>query len=179
MWSHFLRMYESRYLQCVITSNLINENYFRDFFSLRISLGDTDRHASLSLRLIKMAAPCCNLAMASCLCCLSNRKWPPFCCCCRLKAHRLARCLKPPFWSQRTESRQQRREGLKGGHGAEVRHSTVVVMAKEQWGKMAGEEERIKRWGSYVRKAAEPPLLGVREALAEGLSVAAWPLKGS
>lgn len=101
-------------------------------------LGDVDRLASFSLGLIKMPAPCCTFAMASCLCSLSNRKWPPLRCCCRLKAHRLARRLKPPFWSQRTESRQQRRERLKGGHGAEVRDSAVVVMAKEQWGRWPG-----------------------------------------
>lgn len=94
--------------------------------------------ASLYLELIKAPAPCCNLAMASCLCSLSNRKWPPLCCCCRLKAHRLARCLKPPFWSHRTESRQQRREGPEGGQGAEVRDFAVVVMAKEQWGRWPG-----------------------------------------
>lgn len=106
--------------------------------------GDIDGRASPSLRLIKLPAPCCTLAMASCLCSLSNRKWPPLCCCCRLKAHRLARRLKPPFWSQGTESRQQRRERRKGGHGAEVRDSVVDVMAKEQWGKMAGREKELK-----------------------------------
>ncbi|TKS76013.1 DNA helicase INO80 [Collichthys lucidus] len=113
------------------------------------ALGDVDRRASLYLRLIGTPAPCCTLAMASCLCSLSNRKWPPLCCCCRLKAHRLARRLEPPFWSQRTESRQQRREGRKGGHGAEVRDSMVVVMAKEQWGEDGREGERIKTWGSF------------------------------
>lgn len=136
------------------------------FFCLRISLRDTDRHASLSLRLIKMAAPCCNLAMASCLCCLSNRKWPPFCCCCRLKAHRLAWCLKPPFWSQRTESRQQRREGLKGGHGAEVRDSTMVVMAKEQWGRWPGREKELKDGDhTFGRLPSSCPLLSYERRL--------------
>lgn len=113
-------------------------------FSSHSCLWRHQRRASPSLRLIKPPAPCCTLAMASCLCSLSNRKWPPLCCCCRLKAHRLARRLKPPFWSQRTESRQQRGERRKGGHGAEVRDSMVVVMAKEQWGKMAGREKELK-----------------------------------
>lgn len=103
-----------------------------------------------------MPAPCCTLAMASCLCSLSNRKWPPLCCCCRLKAHRLARRLKPPFWSQRTESRQQRREGRKGGHGAEVRDSVVVVMAKEQWGKMAGREKELKHGDHSFTRQPSP-----------------------
>lgn len=93
---------------------------------------DTELGAFSDLRLINLPAPCCTLAMASCLCTLSKRKWPPLCCCCRLKAHRLIRRLKPPFWSQRTESRQQRIERRIGGHGAEVRVSIVVVMAKEQ-----------------------------------------------
>lgn len=82
--------------------------------------------------------------MASCLLSLSNRKWPPLRCCCRLKAHRLARCLNPPFWSLWTESRQQRRETRKGGHGAEVRDTEVVVMAKEHRGKMAGRKKDLE-----------------------------------
>ncbi|KAK6297788.1 hypothetical protein J4Q44_G00323710 [Coregonus suidteri] len=64
-----------------------------------------------------MPVPCSILAMAPCPCSLSYRKWPPLCCC-RPKAHRLTRCLDPPSWSQRTESRQQLRESAKGGHGA-------------------------------------------------------------
>lgn len=117
---------------------------------------DTDRRAPLYLRLIKMTAPCCTLAMASCLCSLSKRKWPPLCCCCRLKAHRLTRRLKPPFWSQRTESRQQRRERRKGGHGAKVRVSMVVVMAKEQWGKMAGREKELKHGDHSLTRQPSP-----------------------
>lgn len=119
-------------------------------------LGDIDGRASLYLRLIKTPAPCCTLAMASCLCSLSNRKWPPLCCCCRLKAHRLARRLKPPFWSQRTESRQQRRERRKRGHGAEVRDSVVVVMAKEQRGKMAGREKELKHGDHSFTRQPSP-----------------------
>lgn len=124
------------------------------------AVGDFDRRASLYLRLIKTPAPCCTLAMASCLCSLSNRKWPPLCCCCRLKAHRLARRPKPPFWSQRTESRQQRRERRKGGHGAEVRDSMVVVMAKEQWGKMAGREKELKHGDHSFRVPRSYPQQG-------------------
>lgn len=102
--------------------------------------------------------------MASCLCSLSNRKWPPLRCCCRLKAHRLARRLKPPFWSQRTESRQRRRETAKGGHGAEVRDSLVVVMAKEQRGEDGREGERIKTWGSFVHQGDRVPARVCSEA---------------
>ena len=119
---------------------------------------DIHGRASFSLRLIITPAPCCTLAMASCLCSLSNRKWPPLCCCCRLKAHRLARRLKPPFWSQRTESRQQRRERRKRGHGAEVRDSMVVVMAKEQWGKMAGREKELKHGDHSFARQPSPRL---------------------
>lgn len=120
--------------------------------------GGPEKRASLYLRWIKMPAPCCTLAMASCLCSLSNRKWPPLCCCCRLKAHRLTRRPKPPFWSQRTESRQQQRERRKGGHRAEVRVSMVVDMAKEQWGKMAGREKELKHGDHSFARQSSPRL---------------------
>lgn len=127
------------------------------------------------LYLINFPALCCNLAMASCLFTLCKRKWPPLCCCCRLKAHRLARRPKPPFWSQRTESRQQRIERRIGGHGAEVRVSIAVVMAKEQWGEDGREGERIKTWGSFAHQATRVPRScphWVHGARAEGLTIA-------
>lgn len=113
--------------------------------------------------------------MASCLCSLSNRKWPPLCCCCRLKAHRLARRLTPPFWSHRTASRQQQGERRKGGHGAKVRDSVVVVMAKEQWGKMAGREKELKHGDHSFARQLGPRSYTQQgyEARAEGL-VCQW-----
>ncbi|RVE56183.1 hypothetical protein OJAV_G00233440 [Oryzias javanicus] len=55
--------------------------------------------------------------MASCLHSLRDRKWPPLRRCCRLKAHRLTRRLEPPFWSERTVSRLQRRQRAEGVTG--------------------------------------------------------------
>lgn len=103
------------------------------------------RPLSLYLGLIASPARCCILAMASCLSSLSNRKWPPLCCCCRLKAPRLTGRPKPPFWSQRTESRQQREERRKGGHGAEVRSLRGGCYREgAMGGKMAGREKELK-----------------------------------
>lgn len=77
--------------------------------------------------------------------------------------------------SENRESAAAKREAKRGDTGAEVRDSVLVVMAKEQWGKMAG-RERIKTWGSFVHQATESPLVSatrIREARAEGLTVAA------
>ncbi|KAF7655717.1 hypothetical protein LDENG_00051910 [Lucifuga dentata] len=113
--------------------------------------------------------------MASCLCSLSNRKWPPLRCCCRLKAQRLARRFKPPFWSHRTESRQQRREKRKGGHGAEVRLLSGCY-GEEAMGEDGREGERIKTWGAFVHQATESLLVfqgWVERPGPRGLAVAA------
>lgn len=137
--------------------------------------GGPEKRASLYLRWIKMPAPCCTLAMASCLCSLSNRKWPPLCCCCRLKAHRLTRRPKPPFWSQRTESRQQQRERRKGGTQGRGESLHGGCYGEGAMGKDGREGERIKTWGSFFRQAIESPLVSatrVRQARTEGLAVA-------
>lgn len=55
--------------------------------------------------------------------------------------------------SENRESAAATRETEKGGHGAEVRDSLVVVMAKEQRGKMAGREKELKHGDhSFTRR---------------------------
>lgn len=73
-------------------------------------------------------------------------------------------------------SRQQQEERRKGGYGAEVRDSVVVVMANEQWGKMAGREKELKHGDHSFTRQPESPLVSsirLREARADGLVVAA------
>ena len=134
----------------------------------KLFLDGIKRPLSLYLGLIALTAHCCILAMASCLSSLSNRKWPPLCCCCRLKARRLTGRPKPPFWSQRTESRQQRRERRKGRHGVEVRVSMGVVIAKEQWGKMAGREKEFKHGDHSFTRQSSPRQCPEQELMRRG-----------
>lgn len=56
-----------------------------------------------------------------------------------------------------------------------MRVSMVVVMAKEQWGKMAGREKELKHGDhSFIRQLSPRscPQTRVQEAQAEGLAVA-------